>query len=137
MNGRKRHIVVDTQGFLLRVVCHPADILDRGGAKLVLSRLKAYTERLQVVLADGAYNGELRRWVELELGCNLQLVQPTIDPQTQQRRHPKRWIVERTFAWCGLHRRLNRDYEALPVLSEAFVVLAAINLLLHRLHPQP
>ena len=129
--------MVDTQGFLLRVVCHLADVLDRVGAKLVLSQLKGYTERLQVIFADGAYNGELRRWVELELGCNLELVQPTIDPQTQQRRHPKRWVVERTFAWCGLQRRLSRDYEALPVLSESFVALAAINLLLHRLHPHP
>jgi putative transposase len=136
VNGRKRHIVVDTQGFLLRVVCHPADILDRVGAKLVLSQLKGYTQRLEVIFADGAYNGELRQWVARELACSLELVHPTIDPQTQQRRHPKRWVVERTFAWCGLYRRLNRDYEALPVLSEAFVTLAAINLLLHRLHPE-
>ena len=114
MNGRKRHIVVDTQGFLLRVVSHPADVLDRVGAKLVFSQLTGYAECLQVVLADGAYNGELRRWVALELGCALELVQPTIDPLTQRRRDPKRWIVERTFAWCGLERRLNRDYEALP-----------------------
>ena len=128
--------MVDTQGFLIRVVAHAANILDRVGAELVLSKLKGYVECLKKVLADGAYDGDIQDWVQAELGCPLEIVKGILIPHTSRRHHPQRWVVERTFAWLGLHRRLSRDYEALPVVSESFVCLAAINLLLHRLHPE-
>jgi putative transposase len=136
VKGRKRHIAVDSQGLLVRVVSHPCHIADRLGARLLVLKLKSYVQVLQVLLADGAYNGSLAPFVEQHLGCRLELALSPATWHSGWYRHPKRWIVERTFAWLGFQRRLSLDYEALPLVSESFVYLAAINLLLHRLHPE-
>ena len=132
VKGRKRHIVVDTQGWLLAVVVHPADIQDRDGAKLVLQRMAGLFPDLRLLWADSGYAGALETWVAEHTPWVLDIVRK--DPQAQGFAVlPKRWIVERTFAWLGRHRRLSKDYEARPDTSEAWIYVAMIDRMLERL----
>ncbi len=126
---------MDTLGLLLTVVVHAANIQDRDGAKLVCARLFQHVGRLSLIWADGAYAGALVVWVLQQCGVTLQIVEK---PPAQRgfRVLPKRWIVERTLAWLGRYRRLSKDYEALPESEEAWVTIAMINLMLHRLYPR-
>ncbi len=114
---------------------HEAHLSDRRMAEPVLSQLgwEAY-DRLEVVFADSAYQGPLEDWVAEKLGLWLVIV-PKLEGQSTFLPLPKRWIVERTFAWLLKCRRLSRDYEALPESSEAWIRLAMIGLMLRRLHP--
>ncbi len=133
--GRKRHIVVDSEGWLLAVVVHPANVQDFHGARLVLQRLASYGHRrLQQILADSIYKGDrhLQAWVAKSFGWQLQVVQRERGQRGFQVQ-PRRWVVERTFAWLGRWRRLTRDFEALPAVSEAFVQAAMIFLMTARL----
>lgn len=132
MKGRKRHIVVDTQGWLLAVVVHPANIQDRDGAKLVMQRLRGRFPRLKLIWADGAYAGKLVRWAKRWAGWTLELVPRPTQQHTFQVL-PHRWVVERTFAWLGRQRRLSKDYEALPETGEAWIYAAMTGLMLRRL----
>jgi putative transposase len=131
--GRKRHIVVDTMGLLLAVVVHAASVQDRDGAKLVLSRLKGRFPRLKLIWADAAYEAavgwakQFGRWV-------LELVRKPADSQGFVLL-PRRWVVERTFAWLGRCRRLSKDYERRTSSSEAMIHVAMIHLMLRRLKP--
>jgi len=134
VNGRKRHIVVDTLGLLLAVVVHAASLQDRDGAKLVLARLVGRFPRLELIRADGGYAGHLVAWVTRSLGWTLAIVKRTDDLRGFQVL-PKRWIVERTFGWLGRYRRLSKDYEELTASSEAMLYLAMTNLMLRRLKP--
>ena len=133
MTGRKRHIVVDTMGLLLAVVVHPANVQDRDGAKLVLQTLTGRFPRLQLIWADGGYAGQLIAWVQELGGWLLEIVKRPDESRFVVL--PRRWVVERTFAWLGRHRRLSKDYEALPESSETFILIATIYLMLHRLAP--
>jgi putative transposase len=136
VKGRKRHIVVDTLGLLLAVVVHTADIQDRDGARQVLARLADRFPRLQVIWADGGYQGpKLGTWLARQAtDWVLDIVhRPTPAPGFEVL--PKRWIVERTFAWLGRYRRLSKDYEGLPETSETWIQLAMIDRMLHRLGP--
>ena len=133
LRGRKRHIVVDTQGWLLQVIVHPADLQDRVGALLVLCRLQSRFPGLHKIWADRGYvSSALRRWVMERLNCDLAWVQPAPTPTLH---HPlrQRWVVERTFAWLGRQRRLSKDYEQLPRISEAWIYLTMSRLMLRRL----
>ena len=132
MSGRKRHIVVDTLGLLLAVVVHPADIQDRDGARLVLARLLGRFPRLRVIWADGAYGGKLVQWANTAGGWILELVRRPSGQHTFEIL-PRRWVVERTFAWLGRYRRLSKDYEELPQTTEAWVRFAMTSLMLRRL----
>jgi putative transposase len=133
VKGRKRHIVVDTLGHLIEVVVHAASIQDRDGAKLVLAKLSAATRaHLRTLLADGGYAGTLIDWVREQLDAILEIVSRPAD-QVGFHVLPKRWIVERTFAWFGRYRRLSKDYERLTRSSEAMIYLAAIHTLLKRI----
>ena len=136
MKGRKRHIVVDTQGLLLAVTVHPADIQDRDGAKLVLQRLLGRLPRLEHIWADGAYAGKLVGWAQHIGGWKLELVRRRAHQHTFQVL-PRRWVVERTFAWLGRQRRLSKDYEGLPETGEAWIFTAMTGLMLRRLARSP
>lgn len=150
VSGRKRHVLVDTLGLLLKVVVHPANLHDRLGAKLVLGALGTglpHLPRLQHIWADQGYAGALRPWTRDHLGIELEVVYPwwrnlqryfpsvLDDLGFQPGFHvlPRRWVVERTVAWLGRSRRLSRDYERLPTSSEALIYVTSMRLLLHRL----
>ena len=134
MKGRKRHIVVDTIGLLLAVVVHAADIQDRDGAKLVLSKLLGRFPRLKLIWADAAYAGQLVDWASALGGWLIEVVKRAKDSHSFEVL-PRRWVVERTLGWLGRNRRLSKDYEALPESSEAWVHIAMIHLMLKRLRP--
>jgi putative transposase len=134
VKGRKRHIVVDTIGLLLAVVVHAADVQDRDGAKLVLSKLLGQFPRLKLIWADGAYGGQLVGWAYLLGGWLIAVVKRTMNSHSFEVL-PRRWVVERTLGWLGRNRRLSKDYEELPESSEAWVHIAMIHLMLKRLRP--
>jgi putative transposase len=135
VKGRKRHIVVDTLGLLLIVVVHMASIQDPAGAKLVLTPLIGRFPRLKLIWADGIYQGSLVDWVKDKLKCVLEIVRRP-DDQRGFQVLPKRWIVERTLGWFNRYRRLSKDYEQDPRMSEGMVYLASIRLMLRRLDKQ-
>ncbi len=135
VKGRKRHILVDTQGHLLHVVVHRGDIQDRDGAKLLLAALLPMLRlRLLQIWADGAYRGALLRWCLQCFQITLEIVLPAHD-QSGFHVLPRRWVVERTFAWLGNYRRLSKDYEECTRSSEGMIYLASIHTLLKRLVP--
>jgi putative transposase len=113
-------------GLLLRVIVHPANLQDRDGALLVLCRLLPDFTGLQLIWADGGYAGKLVEWVLIYLFCALVIIKGF-------QVLPRRWVVERTFACLGGYRRLSKDYEALPRVSEAFIYAAMTHLMLRRL----
>jgi putative transposase len=126
-------LVVDTLGLVLAVVVHPANLQDRDGAKLVLQKLKDDFARLRLIWADAGYGGQLVSWAQTFRGWVLEIVR-----RSQQHAFevlPRRWVVERTFAWLGRYRRLAKEYEVLPPTSEALIHIAMINLMVHRLAP--
>jgi len=124
--------VVDTLGLLLKVVVHSAGLQDPAGARLVLSEMATSFPRLSLLWADDIYKGPLVKWVWYCLGWRVQIVKRTDDTQGFQVL-PRRWVVERTFAWLGRYRRLSKDYEALPASSEAWIYMAMSCLMLRRL----
>jgi putative transposase len=135
VTGRKRHVVVDTLGLLLAVAVHAANAQDRDGAKLVLGKLVGRFPRLWLLWADGGYAGKLLVWALVVGGWVIEIVAKP-DGAKGFAVLPKRWIVERTFAWLGRSRRLSKDYEALPETSEAWIHIAMIHLMLKRLEPR-
>jgi putative transposase len=135
IKGRKRHIGVDTSGFLLGVIVHAADIQDADSAWDLLKKIKHLYCWLAVVFADSIYNRIAVLLACFLLGLTLIIVR-RIAGTTGFVVIPRRWIVERTFGWLGRWRRLSKDYEELPEVSEAMVTLAAIRMMLQRLvHP--
>ena len=136
MKGRKRHIVVDTLGLLLAVAVHPANIQDRDGAKLVLERMLGQYPRLKLIWADGAYGGKLVQWAKEVGGWSLELVRRPRQKRTFQLL-PRRWVVERTFGWLNLQRRLSKDYEGLCETTTAWIHTAMTGLMLRRLARAP
>ncbi len=135
VNGRKRHIAVDTQGLLLGVLVHIASIQDGDGAGDLLGRIKPLYCWLQTVFADSIYNRVATLLACFLLGITLVIV-GRIPGTKGFVVLPRRWVVERTFGWLGRWRRLSKDYEHLPEVSEAMVTLAMIRLMLHRVaHP--
>lgn len=132
MNGRKRHIVVDTIGMILAVVIHAGNVQDRDGAKLVIAKLAGLFPRLRLIWADGGYAGKLIEWVKEFGGWVLQIVKRSDDAKGFEV-IPRRWVVERTFAWLGRCRRLSKDYEQNTQSSEAMIFVAMIGLMTRRL----
>lgn len=131
--GRKRHIIVDTLGHLLDVVVHAAGIQDRDGGMFPFAKLSASTlASLQRVWADGGYRGQFVDWVKEHFNIILDIVEK--DPALKGFHVlPRRWVVERTFAWFGRFRRLSKDYERCPTSSEATVYIASIHTMMRRL----
>jgi len=135
INGRKRHIAVDTQGLLLGVFVHVASVQDADGAGDLLRRIKPLYCWLRTVFADSIYNRVMALLACFLLGITLIIV-GRIPGTKGFVVLPRRWVVERTFGWLGRWRRLSKDYEHLPEVSEAMVTLAMIRLMLHRVaHP--
>ena len=137
MNGRKRHLLVDTQGLLLEVVVHSASIQDQDGAKLVLAQGRHRQEgqhlrRLKLIWVDGKYGGQLVEWVQKAYGWTLEVVKRAKDAKGFVAL-PRRWVIERTFGWLGRYRRLSRDYEYLLLTSEVLIYAAMVRLMLARL----
>lgn len=147
ITGRKRHLLVDTEGLVLKVVVHPVNLHDRLGAKLVLEALGAAFPRLHHIWADQGDAGALGEWSREQLGIDLEVVYPwwrqlqRSAPAVLEAAGyragfhvlPRRWVVERSIAWLNRSHRLSKDDERHPATSEALIYLAGIRLLLARL----
>jgi transposase len=162
VKGRKRQLLVDTQGLVLKVKMTSAQLPERTGGQQLLEPLKPQFPRLKIVWADQGYTGDLSDWMKNHLGWRLEIVQRTSPADhkekmwaTARKRQkagatvvemwaglnygrgievlPRRWVVERTFAWLGKSRRLAKDYEFLPSTSEAMVYITMTRLMLRRL----
>lgn len=128
VNGRKRHLMVDTMGLLMVVVVSAANRQDRDGAVALLrAAARRGRSRLAHVWADHGYHGDYRDWSERELGIRIEIVEQ--DPEQKGKGFqvlPRRWVVERTNAWVSRRRRCARDYERLPEHHAGMVQIAAI-----------
>jgi transposase len=133
--GRKRHLLVDTQGHLLAVTVTGAHRTDQQGAKRLLEPLADGFPKIQVLWGDSHYGGSLIGWIQVHLGWTVQTVRALPLPEPGFRLLPRRWIVERSFAWITRWRRLARDHEGLPESSEAFIQLSASRRMLSLLAP--
>jgi transposase len=132
INGRKRHIAVDTMGLLLVVMVTAASLQDRPASRLLLSRLRSVHSNIRKIWADGGYSGTLIEWAKTTLNITVDIVKK-IAGQTTFIVLPRRWVVERTFSWITQARRNVRDYERKPAHSEAFINWSMITLMTRRL----
>ncbi len=160
VRGRKRHLLVDTEGLVLNARVHSAKVPDQDGIRLVLEAIHDRLPRLAHLWVDAGYRGRGKEWVEKALGLSVEVVQRTpklipektariwaeewskegrqIDWQKLLPRRgfeilPRRWVVERTFAWLSHNRRMSKDYERLCDTSESFVYAAMTRLMVRRL----
>lgn len=146
--GRKRHLLVDTQGNLMEVKVTAAGDSDLAGGKKLLEPLRGRFPRLSLIWGDSHYGGQFLEWVKEQFGWNVQPVQhlgtahdanamePPPKTKTSKRGfvlEPRRWVVERSIAWITRWRRLCRDHEGLPQSSEAFIKLSASRRMLSHL----
>jgi putative transposase len=163
VKGRKLHLLVDTQGLVLKAKVMSAKVQDREGIKVLLDLAPKHLPRLSHLWMDAGYTGEGKGadWVQKVFGWTAEIVRHPpklvpdevmriwlrewategvqIDPQKlQEPKHPRaflpiRWIVERTFSWLGQNRRMSKDYERLPESAEAFIYVAMSRLMVRRL----
>jgi putative transposase len=160
VRGRKRHLLVDTEGLVLKAKVHSAKVPDQDGIKLVLERASDRLQGLSHLWVDAGYQGRGKEWVEKELGLRVEVVHRTPKPAPEKvariwaeewskegrqidwqkflpRRGfevlPRRWVVERTFSWLSQNRRMSKDYERLCSTSESFVYAAMSRLMVRRL----
>ena len=132
IKGVKRHISVDVLGLLICVIVHGANISDRKGAQFLIARSLMICPTIQLFWADSGYSGKLVDWVMVFFQRVLEIIKrPTGMFKVVQ----WRWIVERTFGWLNRYRRLSKNYERTTCSSEAWIKIAMINLMLHRLEP--
>jgi len=138
VTGRKRHILVDVLGLLMVVLVHKASVQERAGAKSLLQRAKQKGfQRLRLIWADGGYSGQpMIDWVLALAGWVFEVIKRS-DDALGFTVLPRRWVVERTFAWLGRYRRLSKDYEELPETSEAMIYAAMVHLMVRRLARHP
>jgi putative transposase len=135
IKGRKRHLVVDTLGLLMTIVVTAASVQERDGARLAFARIDGAGKKLRRVWVDGGYRGPaLACWIRARFRFVLQVVLRG-EEQLGFVVLPRRWVVERTFAWLNLYRRLSKDYEVLTDNSEAMIYIAMSRLMLRRLKP--
>jgi transposase len=162
VKGRKRHLLVDTQGLVLKAKVHAASVMDFEGIKTLLRQADVEFPRLKHLWLDSAYRGEDKGkdWVEKALGWSVDLVERARKPAPKEvlkswaeqwskegvavdwekllppkgfQVLPKRWVVERTFSWTDQNRRMSKDYERLTESSEAFIYVAMSRLMARRL----
>ncbi|MDZ7899268.1 MAG: transposase [Arcicella sp.] len=139
IKGRKRFILVDTLGLLVAVKVVAGSISEKAGAQLLLTRIAStkylikLCRRIKLVWPDGGYQGEdLANWVTKLLGWSWEVVKRS-DKIKGFVVIPKRWVVERTFAWLSFNRRLSKDYEKHTKNSESMIYIAMISIMLKRL----
>jgi putative transposase len=160
VRGRKRHLLVDTEGLVLKAKIHSAKLPDQDGLRLLLESARTGLSRLKHLWLDAGYEGRGRRWDEEVMGLSVELVRKPkkpvpekvakrwaeewakegrkVDWQTLMAPRgyvtlPRRWVVERTFSWLSQNRRMSKDYERLCASAEAFVYVAMIRLMVRRL----
>ena len=138
-------MLVDTEGLLIGVRVHGANNADRDGAKLLLAKISEGLPRMEKVWADRGYNGKIGEWIKERLGWALEIVKPPrrwvrVPAHEEPAQYPagfivlpRRWVIERTFAWIMRNRRMSRDYEFLSETTEALIYVAMIRLMLRRL----
>jgi|SRR5215212_3015111 len=160
VRGRKRQLLVDTEGLVLKVRVHSAKVPDQDGLRLLLKAARERLPRLSHLWVDAGYQGRGKKWAEQELGISVEVVHRTPKPIPEKiariwaeewakegreidwqkllpRRGfkvlPRRWVVERTFAWLGQNRRMSKDYERLCATGETFIYAAMSRLMARRL----
>ncbi len=158
LSGRKRHLLVDTQGLVLTARVHAADIQDRAAVPLLLEGAVDRFPRVELIWADQGYTGSGRAWIEEHVGWRVEVVRHPppprgewvplgtgsdprpfawrrLPPAPKQFRGilPRRWVVERTFSWLGQSRRLSKEYERLCSTSEALIYVTMSRIMLRRL----
>ncbi len=160
VRGRKRQLLVDTEGLVLKAKVHSAKIPDQDGLRLLLASARSHLPRLSHLWLDAGYQGRGKDWAENVLGLSVEVVHRTPKPAPEKiariwaeewakegekidwqrllpRRGfevlPRRWVVERTFAWICHNRRMSKDYERLCATSEVFVYVAMTRLMVRRL----
>lgn len=133
VRGRKRHIVTDTQGFLLALLVHPANIQDNHGAVALLGALRQTFPKLRYIVADRVYRGEKLRKAIAPVGRWRVEIVTRSERTGSFTPEPKRWVIERTFAWLGRNRRLAKDFEHTLASAEAWFLIGAVKLLARRL----
>ncbi len=151
VRGRKRHLLVDTEGLVLKAKVHSAKVPDQDGLRLLLESARGGLSRLSHLWLDAGYEGRGKRWAEEAMGLSVEVVRkpPKPVPEKVAKRWarewakegkkvdwqrlmpprgyvalPRRWVVERTFSWLGQNRRMSKDYERLCASAEAFVYAA-------------
>jgi putative transposase len=132
VSGRKRHLLTDTLGLPLRLLLHPANVQDRDGLALVCARIRKRFPWLRHLFADAGYQGDIASCAAAHERLRLEIIKR---PRDAEGFHllPRRWVIERTFAWLGRNRRLAKDFERLIATSTAMAYLAIIQLLMRRL----
>jgi putative transposase len=160
VRGRKRHLLVDTEGLVLKAKVHSAKVPDQDGLRLLLQSAQPELSRLKHLWLDAGYEGRGRRWAEEVLGLSVEVVRKPLKPIPEKvaqiwaqewakegkaidwerllpprgfRVLPRRWVVERTFSWLDQNRRMSKDYERLCASAEAFIYAAMIRLMVRRL----
>ncbi len=147
IKGRKRHLLVDTEGLVLRAKVHSCGLSDRDGIKQLLERAKELFPRMRHLWLDAGYNGKDKGkdWVEKVLGWTAEIVKRPRrwvrvpegeEPPPYPKGFivlPRRWVVERTISWVGQNRRMSKDYERLCETGEAFIYVAMTRLMVRRL----
>jgi putative transposase len=158
--ARKRHLLVDTEGLVIKVKVHSAKVPDQDGLRLLLGSARTEISRLKHLWLDAGYEDRGKRWVEETLGLSVEIVRrpPKPIPEDVARTWaqewakegekvdwqklmpprgfkvlPRRWVLERTFSWLDQHRRMSKDYERLCVTGEAFIYAAMTRLMVRRL----
>jgi putative transposase len=130
--GRKRHLLTDTLGLPLAITVHSASIQDRDGFELVVDKVKRRFPWLRIIFADSGYNALQSECAAAQNALRLEIVKR---PRDAEGFHllPRRWVIERTFAWLGRNRRLTKDVERLLETSTAMLVIATVQILVRRL----
>jgi putative transposase len=160
VHGRKRHLLVDTEGLVLKAKVHSAKIPEQDGLKMLLGSARAGVSYLKHLWLDAGYEGRGKRWAEEALGLRVEIVRKPAKPVPEKvamiwaeewakegkkvdwqrfmpprglKVLPRRWVVERTFSWLDQNRRMSKDYERLCATGEAFIYVAMTRLMVRRL----
>jgi putative transposase len=160
VRGRKRHLLVDTEGLVLKAKVHSAKVPDQDGLRLLLESARTGLSRLKHLWLDAGYEGRGRRWAEQVMGLSVEVVRKPPKPVPEEVARvwarewakegrkidwqglmpprgyvalPRRWVVERKFSWIDQNRRMSKDYERLCASAEAFIYVAMVRLMVRRL----